>query len=55
MAGYTGQITIRFWTEATDPQEVEDRLNATLDNWNLATDSNIQWDDVDWYMEEEDN
>jgi hypothetical protein len=55
MAGYTGQMTLRFWTEATDKAQVEQRLNAMLDKWNLATDSDIQWDDIDWTIEEETN
>jgi len=56
MAGYTGQITLRFWTEATDPEQVEDTLNKMFDKWDLATDSDIQWDDIDWTIEEhEDN
>jgi hypothetical protein len=55
MAGYSGQMVIRFWTEATDKAQVEQRLNAMLDKWNLATESDIQWDDIDWDIEKETN
>lgn len=55
MAEYSGQMTIRFWTEATDKAQVEQRLNTMLDKWNLATDSDIQWDDIDWTIEKETN
>lgn len=55
MAGYTGQMTLTFWSEANSPEEVEARLNNMLDQWNLATSDEIHWDDVDWNITEETN
>jgi hypothetical protein len=55
MAGYTGQMTLSFWSEGTSTKEIENRLEKMLDQWNLATDKDIQWDDVDWTIQKETN
>jgi hypothetical protein len=55
MAKYTGQITLRFWTEATEPEQVEQRLHIMFDKWDLATDKDIKWDDIDWTIEDEED
>jgi hypothetical protein len=53
MAGYSGKMTLNFWSEGVSTKEVENKLEAMLDQWNLATDRDIQWDDVDWTIQKE--
>jgi hypothetical protein len=55
MTGYTGEITLRFWTEAQNSEQVHQKINKTLDEWNLATKSDVVWDDVDWTIKQEEN
>ncbi len=53
MAGYSGKMTLNFWTEGNSTTEVEQRLEKMLDQWDLATDQEIQWDDIDWTIQKE--
>jgi hypothetical protein len=53
MPEYTGEVTLRFWTEADNEKQVNQKLNKMLDEWNLATNTTIAWDDVDWTIKEE--
>lgn len=55
MAGYSGKMTLNFWSEGASTKEIENRLEAMLDQWNLATDTDIQWDNVDWTIQKENN
>ena len=55
MAGYSGKMTLNFWSEGASTKEIEDRLNKMLDQWDLATIDNVHWDDVDWTIEKESN
>jgi hypothetical protein len=53
MPEYSGEVTLRFWTEADNEKQVNQKLNKMLDEWNLATNTTIAWDDVDWTIKED--
>lgn len=55
MPDYAGEITLKFWTEADSEEQVNEKLNRMLNQWDLATNTTIAWDDVDWVIQREEN
>jgi len=53
MPKYEGKLSVSFWLEAKDAQEVDRIVWAMLDGWNAATPDKITWDNAEWNQYEE--
>lgn len=48
MPQYEGKLTVSFWLEAKNAQEVDKIVWAMLDGWNATTPETITWDNAEW-------
>ena len=53
MAKYLGNMTIDYWIEADNIKEADRKLAAMLDQWDISTPAEINWDNWDRTIEEE--